>query len=215
MKPTNRTLVLLFLGIALTILVTGCAAGEADDPTGTGSSPGASDQTADDELAAGLDTPLPEEQRYRDVLAAGLDFSFALTPDDGEFEVVQNMEGYGSVRWGDAEGREVLVVRRYVADEPEEWTYQDEGSRSDGVVPDEPSITQLDAWDGLAETILVAVGVDAEEYSLTRSYAWTDAASGIGSAAYSLEGTTDDPQLNMNLGVEGRLSRLDLTLPLP
>ncbi len=217
MRTLTRKLLLVLMCCVFSIVLSGCGKTAADDSTSAKTN-GSSDSAPADEVptepANDTPAPLPDEQRYLDVLEIGLAFSYELTPDDGEVEILQNMEGYAAIQWSDDEGHEVLVVRRYVAGEPEEWTYQDEGSRGDGVTPDKPSVAQLDAWDGLAGDIVAAVEFDTAEHPLSRSYAWTDSASGIGSASYSFNGTTDDPQLNLNLGQEGRLSRFDLTIPM-
>ncbi len=205
MGRVSRIFLSAMLGVCLVFGVVACGSDTADEPA-TEEPVAEADEPAEEPTEA---QPLPDEQLYKDVLALGLDYSYGLALDDGTYEVLENMEGYGAVSWTDDEGREITVSRRYVEGEPEEWTYSDtERAAEGGVTELSPTGAQLQKWDALAEGVLSATGASGE---LTRGYAWTSD-SGISTFIYATDGMTDDPNLRFNLGVDEALGRFDLTI---
>ncbi len=206
MHRRTRYVFSLILGAILAMSLLGC--GSEDAPEAASPDTPTEQAEVDTESA-----PLPDEDLYLGVLAAGLDFSYQIGLANGEIVIVENMEGYGSLRWTDAEDRNIIVARRYVTGEPEEWTYVDEGVQANGVTELEPTGEQLLAWDNLAGEIVTAAGGEPQ---LTRGYAWTSP-EGIGSTIYATGdlagGSTDDPNLRINFGEGGLLGRFDFTLP--
>lgn len=196
----------LLLGAILVISLSGCT-GEA---TPVAESPDGSIEQTEPVAEVG---PLPDEDLYLGVLAAGLDFSYQLGLADGEITVAENMDGYGALIWTDSQGRSVIVTRRYVEGDPEEWVYVDEGVSGNGVTEVSPTGQTLLAWDELAGRVVIAAGGEPQ---LTRGYAWTSP-SGIGSTVYATGelagGTTDDPNLRISFGEKELLARVDFTLP--
>lgn len=206
MHARSRLTFSLLLAAVLALSLSGCES----ETTPVAESPDVSIEQTEAVAEVG---PLPDEDLYLGVLAAGLDFSYQLGLADGEITIAENMDGYGALIWTDSQGRSVIVTRRYVEGDPQEWVYVDEGVSANGVTEVSPTGQTLLAWDELAGRIVTAVGGEPQ---LTRGYAWTSP-SGIGSTVYATGelagGTTDDPNLRISFGEDGLLARVDFTLP--
>jgi len=207
MRHLLSAVLALILVTAAGLAVIGCSG--ATRPDGEPVAERAESQAAEEAADQGPPVePLPDEQLYEAVTAAGLAFSYGLTPADGEIEVLENMEGYGAIEWTDTEGRSVIVTRRHVEGESEEWVYVDEGATGEGVTELSPTGEQLQRYDRLAQAMLEATGAGG---ALTRGYAWTSQ-SGVGSVVYATDGVTDDPNMHVSFGEGEVLQRVDFTI---
>lgn len=209
MHARIRTSLALLLALVLAISLAGC--GTTDERVVEVAEPEQQQQAPAEETAPS--GPLPDEELYLALLGIGLDFSYEAVPDDGELTVAENMDGYGALLWADDDGHSIVITRRYVEGEPEQWVYVDESAPGSGVTDVSPTGAQLLAWDELATKIVTALGGEPE---LTRGYAWTSA-SGIGSTVYATGelagGSTDDPNLWISFGEGELLQRVDFALP--
>jgi len=205
MRSSLRSVLVLLLITVLALALAGCGetAEPAQESEATPSDAPSDEQPPQTEPSV---EPLEDEQLYTDVLAAGLAFSYDLTPADGIIEITENMDAYGAIAWTDSEARSVIVTRRYVEGEPEEWVYVDEGAPGSGVTELSPTGEQLQRYDALAQSMLDASGASGTP---TRAYAWTSE-SGMGSAAYATDGVTDDPNIHLSFGEGELLQRVDL-----
>ncbi|MDO9107539.1 MAG: hypothetical protein Q7U89_00905 [Coriobacteriia bacterium] len=194
------------LATALTLMLALGIAGCAQDAAEPAQSP----KPTVEKPAVRLE-PLHDQQRYLDIVAAGIGLSYSLEPDTGTAVVEANVEYYGALRWTDDAGRSILVTHRYVANEPEQWVYIDEGVTETGVTENVPKPEIRAQWQALADAIVAATNA---EPPATELYAWTSN-SGVSTASYTSGGVIDDGNLVLNFGAGGKLGRASLAIPVP
>ena len=190
------------LALTLALGIVGCAKDAAE--------PAPSQKPAVEKPAVTL-PPLADQQRYIDILAAGIDLSYSVEPDSGTAVVEANVENYGALRWTDDAGHNIVVTHRYVPNEPEQWHYIDEGVTETGVTENVPKPELRAQWQALADAIVAATNA---EPPATELYAWTSN-SGVATASYTTGGVIDDGNLVLNFGAGGKLGRASLTIPVP
>lgn len=190
------------LALTLAFGVAGCVKDEAE--------PAQSPKPAVEKSDVVLE-PLDDQQRYVDIVAAGIGLSYGIGPDSGTAVVEANVENYGALRWTDDAGHSIVVTHRYVPNEPEQWHYIDEGVTETGVTENVPKPELRAQWQALADAIVAATNA---EPPATELYAWTSN-SGVATASYTTGGVIDDGNLVLNFGAGGKLGRASLAIPVP
>lgn len=213
-------------GVLVVALLSGCGEATPTEPA-AGSTPMAStaDQgaaTSDEDAAADATSPddagegpaaLEGEEQYLAFLAAALDWSYGLAPGDGTAEVLQNLEGYGSLRWTaddveTVEHVEVIVTHRHVQEEWE-WVYVDEAIDVASVTEQGLSARETASFQSLADELVAAIGTTGPaslEYGFKHP-------GGVSQADFVVATADGNASLHVAVDGAGHIGRIDVDWP--
>ena len=215
MRCSRAVTVLLLSG-----LLAACGSGSSDVSAGPADEPGAIEESsAPTTSALPSDTPsdassepaqaLVADARLVAFLAAGLDWSYGVTPDAGTIEVVRSDDAYGHARWTGTETT-IDITYRFAEDEWE-WSYVDEGVASEGgvVTEDELTAEETAAVQALGDAVAAAIG---ETPPAALQYAWKKSG-GPSHARLDID-TADGPaSFLMSADAEHRINSMDVFWP--